>query len=1374
MSRIAEIIDRMQIGNTYTLGADAFEAIEPVKKLLRESFGVERLAVTLRQKDVDKLTIQVDTVRVQYLSFDLSGLSLTMAFAEQEEDIDLSVTFNADSISPFVFITDGLGMPVSAIEYTLHIDTRTNITSGDLKADLTFNQEKYPVEIGYITGFPEWYLQAAAEKTGSSLSLAELAGLLGISEFITVLPDPVKDVIQSLSLSNIQIVFNCESKQLISARFNLKVSHSQPLVIFDGFEVDNLFLITELKFEDKDRGAAFTLGGTFTVLGTEAPIQLMIGRDEISVLLKGDKPVKIGSLECLAAFIGRVDIHTLIPADCSMTELYLDSLGLTLQTSPFRVSGFILELILEADWNILDNIKIEQIQLTCGNDGKAAADAKDSVVLIGTLSISDVHFGVEVEKSPDRGWEISGYTLGEDTIHIARLLEGLSLVKADPALLPQIDLSQIFIGYTTDPASFELRAQTAVAGGGAADDSLKFRSLTADFRLRSEKTNGEWSHDITIKGEAELLSSTFTVDFQYTGDDSRMVLAWKPDTPFSLTDFCRAIGFASFAIPEELNIAATAIEAEFDFKRKDFKLTAETSGNNKMYIHSMMTSEDRGQKRVYVFGLSCHFDVGLDQLPVVGSSTEALRDVRLHDLVLLITSDRFDKLTIDEFNIKDLKIDKGLFFTLGLKLPDQEVSLNLPLPVPAHADAADGGKGGLAVSINKNIGPFSIYKLHLAYENSRLWLGLDAGFAQSVLSFTLDGLSVGYGIKEQMPSFNLEGLSLDVRSGPLTIGGSFLHSQPDEYSGTLLIGLKAFNLTAVGSYTAGEIKSIFALAILLAEIGGPPCFFVTGIAAGLGYNRRLQVPDIAALADFPLMKAVRQEIPASDIWDHEERDFPAEKDANWFAAGVLFNSFKMVDSFALLTVMIGKSTEINLLGQATINIPFNAKGDPIAHAVLMLKASIKPESSLVAVEAALADESYILSRACRLTGSFAFYAWYGGEHAGDFVVTLGGYSDIYKKPPHYPDAKRLGLSWAISDSLSAKGSLYFALTPSAVMAGGVLKLLFTASRLEAWFDARLDILLQWKPYSYDFSIGIHIGVKVATWLFTVRLELGCDLQLWGPEFSGIAKVKLWCISFSIPFGNADRSKQTAIDVKEFVGSFLPAAGKDLSNDTEDPQYGGCSITAAQGLSKEYPVEEGSDQKYWLLNAEQFEIITKSTVPATAVSFNEADRFTGGEDLVLRPCGNMQLQSTHAVQLKLKHLELDESRINLNPVRENVPAALWASSSATDETVLVYTGLSIQAKPHDYYTFTLPEAFVPASKTGSIPKVSPPPGMGYDQQHAFDYIADINKADTQNKRNELLAGLGEDFQNISLGRLADAPSAIFIDKPIICSMGSEMF
>ena len=45
------------------------------------------------------------------------------------------------------------------------------------------------------------------------------------------------------------------------------------------------------------------------------------------------------------------------------------------------------------------------------------------------------------------------------------------------------------------------------------------------------------------------------------------------------------------------------------------------------------------------------------------------------------------------------------------------------------------------------------------------------------------------------------------------------------------------------------------------------------------------------------------------------------------------------------------------------------------------------------MQAVLAKSSFLLDKACVLQGGFAFFVWYGpNPHAGDFVLTLGGYN----------------------------------------------------------------------------------------------------------------------------------------------------------------------------------------------------------------------------------------------------------------------------------------------------------------------------------------------------------------------------------------------
>lgn len=97
--------------------------------------------------------------------------------------------------------------------------------------------------------------------------------------------------------------------------------------------------------------------------------------------------------------------------------------------------------------------------------------------------------------------------------------------------------------------------------------------------------------------------------------------------------------------------------------------------------------------------------------------------------------------------------------------------------------------------------------------------------------------------------------------------------------------------------------------------------------------------------------------------------------------------------------------------------------------------------------------------------------------------------------------------------------------------------------IEAWVRAAIEILIGWKPYCYDFLVDVSVGVKADLGLFRLKVELGCMLHIWGPEFSGIAKIKLWIISFSIPFGSGKQEDaEKTISVKEFRESFLPESG----------------------------------------------------------------------------------------------------------------------------------------------------------------------------------------------------------------------------------------
>ena len=107
---------------------------------------------------------------------------------------------------------------------------------------------------------------------------------------------------------------------------------------------------------------------------------------------------------------------------------------------------------------------------------------------------------------------------------------------------------------------------------------------------------------------------------------------------------------------------------------------------------------------------------------------------------------------------------------------------------------------------------------------------------------------------------------------------------------------------------------------------------VTGIAAGFGYNRSLTLPTLDPLPEFPLIAAAMG--TSSELAKAQEfagRSGRAENDGQLRLSGTRrelagggyssFTSFKILDSFALLTVSFGNRFEIALLGLSSLTMP---------------------------------------------------------------------------------------------------------------------------------------------------------------------------------------------------------------------------------------------------------------------------------------------------------------------------------------------------------------------------------------------------------------------------------------------------------------------
>jgi hypothetical protein len=279
----------------------------------------------------------------------------------------------------------------------------------------------------------------------------------------------------------------------------------------------------------------------------------------------------------------------------------------------------------------------------------------------------------------------------------------------------------------------------------------------------------------------------------------------------------------------------------------------------------------------------------------------------------------------------------------------------------------------------------------------------------------------------------LRGLGLDFQKGPLEIGGSFLRStEPayDEYDGMVTIGFEQFNLTAIGSYArVNGHTSLFIYLLVDYPLGGPPFFFMTGLAGAFGYNRALRLPPVEKMKEFPLvaqaMKASQGNaaMPGSDdrksfltdTMTSLRDDIPPQVGEYFFGVGIKFNSFKLLDSFLLLAVSFGRHLEIDVVGLSRLQCPAAVEGEseestpPVFVAELAIKASIIPDEGFVGVKAVLTSESYLLSPDCHLTGGFAFYTWLSGDHARGLCPNHWGISSRFSRSPSLPHRTPPGL-----------------------------------------------------------------------------------------------------------------------------------------------------------------------------------------------------------------------------------------------------------------------------------------------------------------------------------------------------------------------------
>ncbi|PPL03106.1 DUF6603 domain-containing protein [Parapedobacter indicus] len=718
---------------------------------------------------------------------------------------------------------------------------------------------------------------------------------------------------------------------------------------------------------------------------------------------------------------------------------------------------------------------------------------------------------------------------------------------------------------------------------------------------------------------------------------------------------------------------------------------------------------------------------------------------------------------------------------------------------------SDTGNGSeVIVPIQRSFGPLYVENLGLGWEQQQKVL--DFLFSGNVnlagLKASLTGLTVGVPVTTPTDfsayTLDLQGIDVSFKGGAVTLEAGLVKTETPylSYTGTAIIKATRFALSAIGSYAevavsnepdADKVPSLFVFGVLNMPLGGPPAFFVTGIAAGFSYNRSLRIPAVEEVQNFPLVKGVTEgsftagEDPATALLKLSEVVTP-EVGQYWIAAGLSFTSFQLINSSALLFVSFGKDFEMNLLGLSYASLPPMVTQDlALAYFELAIKASFKPSAGIVSAEAQLTPNSFVLSKDCKVTGGFAFYLWYKtittADYtipAGDFVISLGGYHPAFSKPVYYPDVPRLGMQWKMEVSvgkIGISGGAYFALCPTAVMAGGYINVVFEAGPLKAWLDAYANFLIEWQPFYFNVGIGVTIGASFGTTIagVSVRIsaELGAKLHLEGPPTHGSVEVDWYVISFTIPVGSGETATDdNNLDWEGFAQSFLPPP---QTPESDSDKLQAATLDAQQPVQQvvKWKAESGlindTDSRY-LVQPVPFSLSVNTAIPVSNLSVTDSAFSEAGASVGVRPMGySADLDAPLIVTLRDaagNTIDPLSRQITLDILLNGVASAMWSKSALnrtvapSSEDMVIADALCGMLFSASSYVITgnVPEFAIdeleytkgnikqlPFTVTPQYPAGTPYPDS--DQNTAYRVIkSSIMEAAVAGRRNEVYAAL----------------------------------
>jgi hypothetical protein len=1091
-----------------------------------------------------------------------------------------------------------------------------------------------------------------------------------------------------------------------------------------------------------------------------------------------------------------------------------------------------------------------------GDDSLTSVSLTATAQILKEIFTGNFTFYVDIQKDAGNEWQVAsidGQYIG--AVKLSDIIHGIAGTDTPvPEELSNVVFSDF--GISVDKTHNSYVVHGSCGFGFPLLDSWLSSTISIQVNHSSDSSTVALNGALTIGEQDFALKIDFSK--QKAGQDVTLNASWTAQDghQLELADIASAFGLELPEIPEELDLALKSASLTYYFTGKNLVIEV-ASANYGNAVFAAFKNTGTGKSQFY-FGLDIGKTINLTDLPLVKGILSQQDTLDIEQIQIIVSSDAVttphdndlitkinNLITVDYPKVSPAAAGFGLSMVLnagGQKLPfgllsaagdkaaaqsgqlslapafdgaDRQSRSNNALAAPTDVQIATDANAGTTQSgdssstkwfdVQKQFGVFQFKRIGIGYQNNTLLFLLDAAVTFGSLKLSMQGLSAGSPLTSFEPKFDIGGLGLTYNNPPLEIAGAFLKVPENQlgqgvdfqFDGTAILKSENYNLAAVGSYAklAGGEPSLFIFAQLETALGGPTAFFITGLMAGFGYNRKLEIPAQDEVLNFPLL-ALGQAKEPTDVLNNLEGNHGTTKQwihpstgDYWLAVGIDFTSFELVYSQALLIVEFGSDFQVTLLGISKMCLPKapvdSPPDDSYAYVEMQLKAVFRPQDGFLGLTAILSGSSYVISKDCHLTGGYAFYVWFGSnENAGQFVVTMGGYHPAFTAPGYFPQVPRLGFNWAVSDSVSVKGDAYYALTASCVMAGGGLEILYQDGDLSAWFTAHADMLLSWHPFFFDIRIDVEVGASYRLNLLfchkTVSVSVGATVYMQGPPTGGSVRIHLSILSFTVYFGSDSDSPQDK-----------PLEWADFKNLLPHPEDV-CKITVSTGLYKIQDGKTSPSNKLWIVRVGNFGFFTQSSIPASQLQYNSEntdENFVNDSPAVnIRPMNKTGIASIHNLKIYKESIDADPVKVTnwtLTPRHQDMPESLWGEPPSNFSQIPDTPTADVKSHPVGYTVQAPPpnigstRGLIPLKELAEDCLYHTDAPLSVTVAESADYVPDfynrtvgqIEKimGDAKDKRNNLFNALQSanlyQGANGALDNMAKNAGDIFSDSPM---------